>query len=530
MKGDDVKSKVVLSLALAGVMCVTAWGQADPVPASRPAIVQEGERVLEVSVIDTALLALRNNFQINVGRFTPMIAEEAVREAKGPFDVVFSWSGSVDNNHQMPSSALSGADMVLEDNVGYHVTLGKRFVTGAELSLDYDGRRYATNSEFFDPNRWEMTLGITLKQPLLRGTGITYNRSQIATAENSLESARHQLVSDAITVVQRALGAYWNLVFAIEDLRVKTESLSLSEQVLRENKIKFSAGVIPEIEVEGAKASVEENRENIQVARATIRDRSDQLRNLLGFPKHEALAEVLLLPKDRPGEPETPEISLNHEISMALQNRPDLKEKKSDLRNNDIQIAVAKNELFPTLDIEGTYQINGIAGNAYRPARADLYNTETREVMASLKFSFPLQNRTARARRNAAVLAKRQSILDLWRLEQDIITQVRSAVRAIYTNGNRIKARKQSVIFNQKNLVSEQVRKDAGDSTSLDVLKAKEQLTAAETRLIEAKIELRLSLINLQVAKGVLVTDSQVYIGPIERRAKGMPSSEIAEP
>jgi len=488
-------------------------------PDSRP---KGGKKIIKLSAADAVLIALRNNYQINVSRFNPDIAEEGVREAWGTFDWIFGLTGNWADDTRNTVSALAGATLLVTKDIGFALQLAKKFTFGTELELAYTAQRTSTNSAFTLPRSWEHALGVTIKQPLLRGGGKDYNTSQIRIAENSLKVARYSLLFDAINVISQVETAYWGLVFAQEDLKVRMESLRLAEQILRENKIKFQHGVIPELEVEGAKANVEESRENITVAWATIRDRSDELRNLLSMTDYDAMEEILLEPKDRPTEVMVPKLDLADEIRTALATRPDLIGKRFELANSEINIAVAKNEIYPTVDLEASYTLNGIAGN-WGNSNDVMFNPDKRTVTAGLTVSVPIENRAARARHKAADLAKRQAILDLYRLEQDIITQVRTAVREVATSQTRIKARKQSLIFAQKNLASEQRRKEAGDSTSLDVLRAKEALTFAESRLIEAKVGLRIALINLQVAKGTLVTADRVYIAPLEKPVPGLP-------
>jgi len=488
------------------------------VPVDRP---KDEKVIYKLSVAEAVLIALRSSYQINLTRFDPSIAEQAVEEAWGVFDWIASFTGSYSNDHSR-SRSLSSPGVQINKGIGFAAQLAKRFITGTELEIAYNAFRDSTNSTFNMGKNWDNSLGVTIRQPLLRGAGTEFNKSRIRIAQNSYKVARYGLLFQAINVVSSVEIAYWNLVFSIENLKVREESLRLSLQILRENKIKFKHGVIPELEVEGAKANVEANRENITVAWATIRDSSDNLRNLISLSDFNAMQDVMLQPKDTVMDVVVTKINLEAEIQTSLASRPDLLARRYDLANSEINIAVAKNEIYPTVDLEASYTLNGLAGN-WGNTHNDLSNLETRTIAAGLTVSVPLENRAARARHKAADLAKRQAILDLYKLEQDIITQVRIAVREVATSQTRIKAREQAVIFARKQLASEQRRKEAGDSTSLDVLRAKEELTSAETRLIEAKVALRIALINLEVAKGTLVTADRVYIAPLEKKIPGLP-------
>ena len=478
---------------------------------------------IELSVGDAVVMALKNNYQINIRRFDPLVAERLITEAWGAFDTIFNFKGSWDDNKITPTGNFTGG-REYDRTIAYAVALAKKLVTGTVLNWGYDFNRFSTSNTLSTrfPSYYNTDMFLTIKQPLVRGAGVDYNKSQINISKNTLETARQQLMFDAINQVGQVEAAYWNLVFAREDLRVNQESLVLAEQVLAENLIKFRAGVIPEIEVEGAKANVEQSRGKISVAISIIKLRSDELRDLLSLPEHNALKELELVPRDKATEVRVPPLEVGQQIAVAFQNRPDIKGKRSELSSSEIRIQVAANEVYPTVDLEATFRLNGL-DPSFHASQNQLFDGDTREGAASITVNVPLENRTAVSRHEAAILARRQAVLDLYKLEQRVITDVREAVRAVDTSVTNIRASEQGVIFNQKNLASEQIRKEAGDQTSLDVLKAREQLATAERTLIRAIIQLRLALINLEIVKGTLVTEDRVYIAPVEKTAPGIP-------
>src|SRR4029078_3483736 len=49
-------------------------------------------------------------------------------------------------------------------------------------------------------------------------------------------------------------------------------------------------------------------------------------------------------------------------IQYALENRPELRESEYDLRNRDLNVQLAKNQLLPSLDITAGYTVSGLGG------------------------------------------------------------------------------------------------------------------------------------------------------------------------
>jgi len=97
-------------------------------------------------------------------------------------------------------------------------------------------------------------------------------------------------------------------------------------------------------------------------------------------------------------------------------------------------------------------------------------------------------------------------------LENDIITEVKAAVREVETNLRRIDTNRQARELAEERLSAEEKRFELGLGRSLDVLEAQKDVTSAESAELRAIIDYNVSLVDLAKAQGTLLAKSGVAI------------------
>ena len=75
--------------------------------------------------------------------------------------------------------------------------------------------------------------------------------------------------------------AYWNLVKAIDDLKVAKKSMERAEDLLRKNQIQVEVGTLAPIEIVDAEAGVASRLEAIITAENEIKDKEDELKKIM---------------------------------------------------------------------------------------------------------------------------------------------------------------------------------------------------------------------------------------------------------
>jgi hypothetical protein len=111
---------------------------------------------------------------------------------------------------------------------------------------------------------------LAVKQPLLKNAGLTVNRANINRAELGVTRANLDYQSRLLQVVRDTENAYYNLVFAREQLKVRNSSLELAARLYEENQTRKTTGVATDLDVLQAEVGVANARRNVIDAEKTV--------------------------------------------------------------------------------------------------------------------------------------------------------------------------------------------------------------------------------------------------------------------
>ncbi len=476
-------------------------------PASRPA------KVLAVSLKEAVSLSLNHNLDVEVARYQPWIEDQNVLAALGTWDHVLYAQASGSETTSVGFSSLSGATRLENDFASTTLGLRKVLPFGASYDLSYSFDRSLSNNSFLLINpRWTQSAGLSLAFPILRGGSTAANTATLVVARIGRDVSVDQFEKSLTDSVFAVIAAYADLSFAIEDKRVKEQSLEVARRLLDDNRRKFDRGVVARIDVTQADAGVAVREEEIITAEAAIQNAADRLKRLMDPSM--LREEVSLVPVDRPKALETAideRGAVEKGMEEALARRPEIAQIRRQLLSQDAVIARAENDLLPRLDLTGRASVNGTdddyAGSAHDASRGD-----NRELAAGLFFEIPLERSSARGSLTRAELEKRRLLLQERNLQNQVLVEVREAVRAIKTNEQRIEAGRRSRLLAQEQLDGELTRREQGLSTTFRVLDVQEDLILAQTNELKAKLDYHLALHRLRQVTGVLLEDFGVLL------------------
>ncbi len=477
-------------------------------------------KFLKMTLKDSIILAIHNNYEIKIAKLEPMMGENDITVAKSKFDPTLTIKADREVS-ETPTvntliigleSSFEISEFKRESNT-VQATVAKPFETGGELTLDFNAApRTFIDPSPFNPLNPQATSSIEAKisQPLLKGAGIFYNRSEIYIARNNKKQSILELKEKAIEVINSVQNAYWDLVMAIEELRVRNKSLESAEDLLRKNKIQAKVGTLAPIEVLVAEDGVAKKVNDIIETENDIKNREDDLKLIMNLSNHSILSDVAIIPLDK-AYFKTTDVTLDESIKIALANRPELFKQGLDIANTRIKVKQQKNQLLPQLDIEAGIRYNGLGsnlGNSLDSTFSEKYQSE----FFGVTLEVPLGNREARSNLTKARLEARQSLLIRNKIEQDIVVEVRTAVREIKKNAESIKATEKARELAQARLEAEDKKFKVGRSTSLEVLRAQDNLTIAEGKAIKALIDYQISLGNLDAETGTILENNNIII------------------
>lgn len=480
---------------------------------------EESDSTLSLSLRECLALALDNNLNIALARYNPQEGETRIEEEKADFHPLATLGVGKGERvfalNPRTSVFLSEAgfkralDRAENDNTNANYEIKQKFSSGTDYSLKFNYLKSANTRNLFHPE-YQPDLSFTLRQSLLRGLGYDVNRSEILVAQNNLEVSKQDFkekVEDTIALVEQT---YWDLVFSIEDLQVKQQSLELAGDLLKRNEIQVRVGTMAPIEILEAKTQVAAREDDIIRAEKSVKDVEDRLRKLINLPDYPLLREVKILPSDKPAV-DPKEIPLVESIHLALQNRSDYLRAKLNLDNTDIDVKVTKNSLLPSFDLVATYGTSNNRGSLGAGLRG-LIDDNKPYWNIGFNVEIPLGNQAARSRYTRARIEREKFQTTLENLEQDIILTIREAVRAVQTDMKRVETTRIASRLFRERLDAEEKRFAVGLSTSRDILEDQEQLAEARSREIQATIDYNKSQVELERKRGTILDKNKIKL------------------
>jgi len=423
--------------------------------------------------------------------------------AKGHFDPSASFGPNVSRSEE-PSSTpgLTGADVRSSNSRGFTLGIVDPIVTGGSYGLSFNSNRSESNSSYQTLNpayRSGLTFNVT--QPLLKGFGIGVNKTPITIAQNNRDISRLRLKTQLITTLSEVQNAYWELVFAIENLKVQQLALKQAQDLLKKNRRfkEFDKATISD--VLQSQSAVASREADVIAAKDALRDAEDRVKRITNMIQDQIKWDAPIVPVDAPPLEEI-KVVLEESIATALQHQPEYAQAEIDLKNSEASIKVAKNQRLPRLDLEGSLSFSGLGGKLDEPlSQVGKANYDTWYIGLALRV--PLSRRTENATLKKSQLEKEQAMMALKDLEQEIITQVRGAVRQLETNKKRIEATKSAEKYAKQALSVEEKKHELELSSSYELLQFQANLATAAKNHLRAVIDYRKSIVVLYQVLGI---------------------------
>ncbi len=465
----------------------------------------ENQNVMRLSLLDCIRLAFKNNPDIKIEEFNPQIQDTYIAKEESAFDPVFAID-LVNKRDDVPTatSFLAGADVSIVEEINVDIGIEQRLITGGDYELKFLNSKYESNASFQSPNpAYVSGLAWTFTQPLLKDFGKWVNEAGIVLSKNNKEISTEMFRLQVMKTVLEVEKVYWDMVWAVDDLKVKELSLKEAQDLLEINKSKVDVGLLPPIDVLEAEAGVANRFHETISARDRIQDTQDKLKSMTHIMDDMKLWDIEIEAIDRPILKTETQGVVNC-VAAAFENRPDYLGIKKDLRNKDIRIKVTKNQLLPTLDLVGSLGLNGLDGE-YGTNIDDISSGDFTSWSIGLSVKVPWGNQSAKSDYMQSKLEKMRSLARFKKLEQDIILETRESIRQIETDLKRIESTNVVLQLEEAKLETEKKRFEQGLATSHDLLEFQSDVAEARTNNLKATIDYNKSIANLENAKGTLL-------------------------
>jgi len=456
-----------------------------------------------ISIRECVERALQNNFDIKIQRVNPSIDSWNVIYQQGIYDPTLLGSASYTDDKSPNETGPSTKTVTLSPQMDLY---GK-FASGATYDLNASPTRtrvYSTSNTIYSG-----ASTLTLTQPLLKNFGFGANSALIRIARKQRDIDAQNFMNQVITSISAVYNAYYELVYAIENHKAKSEDLGLAQQLLDENRKKLQIGTMSPLDVVQAESGVASREQAIILAERTIKDNENALKLLISQNVGEFQGESFV-PVDYPVV-EMIETDVARSVRTALESRPDYIAAKQAVDKQNIQVKYNRNQLWPEIDLTGSYGWNGLGGNFDN--WADNVNSRDNPVWsAGVTVTLPLGNRQARASYHSSQLQAKQLLLQLKQLEQQIIVAVDNAVGHVRANLKSVEAAAAATRLADESYKAEKTKLLAGASTTFLVLQAESELADARSAEIRARADYAESLVTLAQQEGTTLQKNNIAL------------------
>jgi len=449
-----------------------------------------------LSLQDCVQLALQHNLDLQIDRYNPQVALFVLRAAYGGYDVSLFLSGEHSHNEGIPT--IFGTNIftgTISDQNTFNASLGGVSPIGTTYSLQ--GNASDEYGNF--PEISSSSASLSATQPLLKNFWINAPRLNIRVAKNRLKYSELGLKLQIMATVTAVEFAYCDLMYDRENVVVQQKAVELAERLVAEDEKKLEVGALAPLDVDSAKAQAAQSRAALIAAGSQL-DTQERVVKLLITEDYSKWADVVLQPSGM--------LTAVHKVfdrqeswKRGLTQRPELLQAKLDVEKMGIQLKYDLNQVFPELDVFGTYGYNG-GGKEFSGALYDLQQMDRRFYTYGGQVTIPLANLSARNTYKSDKATKQQVVLTLKKLEQTIMIAIDNDIGTIQADYDQVQATTAQRQYEEAALDAEQKKLENGKSTTYTVLQVQRDLTSARGSEIQALDNYNKSLSQLSQDEG----------------------------
>ena len=528
------------------------------------------KKIRVLSLRDAAMMALRKNLDIKLGRENADRIRRAIQEAEAVFDPIFSVSAGYDQLQKYSRSqgviilpALAKKSTPQIDSIAFYWTvLGNSFSTlkpgycqvqqgllcardvpasqsdpngptktwNINLEVDQQlpwGPSFSISTVTTDQNHyydslghsydrdWATTLLLNVNIPVPGGKDFGPNAPadvSVRLSKKAAERADWDLRAVINSTLVNTDTSYWTLVRALENLVIVAQNRGLMEQQQARTDRFFSQGLTTaygkaQVDAEVARLKVLEEAAKVNVVTA-----SNSLALLL-VQSGEAADPYLFLPRDfAPLLQKLLVVDSGNAVAEGLKNRPDLAAEKVSKQASEISLAFAEHQLKPDLNVNANL---GLKQDASTVGYRDFFDSmsalgstpDTATQSATATYNRPWGNRSLKAQYTIAQKSDENQSVVIRGVENNIVQQVNDALANVLGARARIDLADKNVEFAQAAYDKLAKRRDSGgDVRELELITKSQDLLAAKSTRINALIDNKVAESQLLAAEGIIAS------------------------
>ncbi|MGH9310556.1 MAG: TolC family protein, partial [Vicinamibacterales bacterium] len=351
-------------------------------------------------------------------------------------------------------------------------------------------------------------------QPLMRNFRTDQTRSNLLISELQGQITDLDLRASLTVTEANVRAAYWDLVFAIENVEAARRSLELSTKLVQDNRARVEIGTMAPIDVVQAQAEEATRRQALVTAEAQRRTNELALKRLIVSGTDDDLWNATIEPTDRPATAPEP-IDLEAAVRSALANRADLEIAKRSLEQNEIAMRNLRNQTLPDLNLIANYNLQGRGGpqyirqgiggainetipGGYLDALRTLSDFTAPTWSVRLNFELPIGRSAAEANYARARVQVSQTQAQIKQAELIIATEVTNAALNVRNALEAVQASAVARELSEQRLQAAQSKFEVGMATNFEVVQAQRDLADARTTELRNVLEYRKAIVDFQ--------------------------------
>jgi outer membrane protein len=488
-------------------------GQSPSTPAAT--LAQEGPRV-PLTADEAVGRALERNLDIQVQRLAPQLQDLEIAATAAFYRPTMTGTLLTQSATELPRSQLQalGSSQTQDESYQWNtgVTQQMRW-GGGNLNVRFTNDRLETTNPAQTRNpSFSSNIFATYTQPLLRNFRTDQTRSSLLIARIGRQIEDINLRATITNTEAEIRNAYWDLVFAIENVEAARGSLELATKLVQDNRARVEIGTMAPIDVVQAQAEEANRRQALVTAEATRRTNELALKRLIVGGTEDELWRATIDPVDRPSP--TPEpIDLEAAVRTALANRTDVEVARRSLQQNDIALRSIRNQTLPALDLVANYRLQGRGGTlterdglggpitnrvpgGYVDALRNITDFTAPTWSFQLNLNYPIGQSAAEADHARARVQVRQTQAQIKQAELQVATDVTTAAVSVRNTLEAVQASEAARVLAERRLEAAQSKFDVGMATNFEVVQAQRDLADARTTELRNLLDYRKAIVD----------------------------------
>jgi outer membrane protein TolC len=343
----------------------------------------------------------------------------------------------------------------------------------------------------------DYALSLTLRQPIFDAFA---SWRRIDAARAGARAAERQVDEAGLAVAFDVTRRFYEVVRAVESLRVLEETVRRSEEVLARAEALFIAGRAPKSEAIQARVNLENDRIRVEQQRAALGAAQADLASALGRTE----PDIAVVPPETvtgaamPDAEPPPGDVLR---ARALTRRPLLAAQRARIAQASATAAAARGAYWPVLDARLGYTRAGTDAFGTDAVFGDPTRQYTATAQLVLAWNLYAGGETRAAARTAELGADRARI-ELARAEADVGAEIARARAASVAQASAARIAQAALAAAEEGASAARQRFEAGAATQLEVRDAELNLTRTRLALLEARIDHVVARADLARATG----------------------------